>query len=194
MKRIRQKKIPLETQLGHLAMQFRSALNEAERAAVAGCYEHIVKHLIRSGEWEEMPAFEDMLPDEWMPEAFFTFWSIPSPHGHTDSEHPPLTISVTYPLFILMDGKSPVIVDGKEGRFRVPTLAVFTNSEGAEQYRDENFPKRKVALLPDEESFAKALKPVREFIALIAFDPYRVGKRMKTIPIDEMLRQLPDTP
>jgi hypothetical protein len=148
--------------------------------------------LIRGGVWEEMPAFEDMLPDEWMPEAFFKFWSIPLPRGHDYSEHAPRTFSVTYPLFILMDGKAPVIVDGKEGKFRVPVLAVFTNREAAEQYRDGNSPKSKVALLPDEESFAKALKVVRERIALVAFDPYRVGKRMKTVPVDEMLRQLPN--
>src|SRR5580692_6657248 len=101
-----QKKIPLETQLGHLAMQFRSTRDEAKRAAVARYYEDIVKQLIRSGEWEEMPTFEDMLPDEWMPEAFFKFWSIPSPHGHDSSKHAAMTISVTYPLFILMDGKA----------------------------------------------------------------------------------------
>jgi hypothetical protein len=75
-----------------------------------------------------------------------------------------------------------------------PVLAVFTDREAAEQYWDENFPKGKLALFPDEESFARALRLVREFIALVAFDPYRVGKRMKTIPVDEMLRQLPDTP
>jgi hypothetical protein len=194
MKRAQQKKIPLETQLGHLAMQFRSTRDEAQRAAVAGCYDRILKQLIRSGQWEEMPAFEDMLPDEWMPEAFFKFWSIPSPHGHNYSEHAPMAISLTYPLFMLMDGKAPVIVDGREGKARVPVLAVFTDRETVEQYRHENCLKGKVALFADEESFSKALKLVRERVALVAFDPHRAGKQRKTIPIDEMLRQLPDKP
>jgi hypothetical protein len=72
--------IPLETRLGLLAMQFRSTRDESERDQVAKVYEHVVDQLIASGKWEEMPAFEDMLPDERMPKAFFTFWSIPVPH------------------------------------------------------------------------------------------------------------------
>jgi hypothetical protein len=72
-------KIPLETQLGLLAMRFRSTRDESERDKVAGEYEHVVDELIARGKWKEMPSFEDMLPDERMPEAFFTFWSIPVP-------------------------------------------------------------------------------------------------------------------
>jgi hypothetical protein len=194
MKRARQQKIPLETQLGLLAMRFRSTRDEAERASVAGRYDQIVKQLIRSREWEEMPAFEDMLPDEWMPEAFFKFWSIPSPpcQQHTDNTTP--TVTIIYPLFILMDGKVPAIVCGKEGKARVPALAVFTERELAEQYRDQNLPKGKVSPLPDEESFARVLKIIRELIAVVVFDLGSGGKRMKMIPVDEMLRMLPDAP
>jgi hypothetical protein len=72
-------KIPLETQLGLRAMRFRSTRDEAERDQVAVEYEHIVDKLIASGKWQEMPPFEDMLPDERMPKAFFKFWSIPVP-------------------------------------------------------------------------------------------------------------------
>jgi hypothetical protein len=194
MKRTRQIKIPLETQLGQLAMQFRGARDDAERAAVTECYARIVKQLIRSGEWKEMPTFEDMLPDEWMPEAFFEFWAIPSPPGRAREEHSPLTIRVPYPLFLLMDGKAPVLVERKEGKARVPALAVFTDPVAAEHYRDEYVPNGKVASLPDEESFARALKLVRERIALVAFDPDRAARRVKTIPVDEMLRQLPHAP
>jgi hypothetical protein len=60
-------------------------------------------------------------------------------------------------------------------------------------YRDGNFSNGKVAVLSDAESFAKAPKLVRELVALVAFDPDRVGKPMKTIPVDELLRQLRDT-
>jgi len=195
MRRPRQKKIPLETQLGHLAMQFRSTRKEAERAAVAKRYEDIVNQLIERGKWKEMPTFEDMLPDEWMPEAFFKFWSIPSPpahNGHGYAGQAAMTIRVTYPLFIVMDGKAPVIVAGEEGNVPLKALAVFTDREAAEQYRDEYFPKGKVVQIPDEESFAKSLTIIRDLIALVAFDPYSIGKRMMTVPVDEMLRQLPD--
>src|SRR5260370_20853607 len=59
MRRPRQKKIPLETQLGLLAMRFRSTRAESERDAVAAAYEHVVAQLIESGKWEEMPSLED---------------------------------------------------------------------------------------------------------------------------------------
>ena len=81
MSQTRQPKIPLETQLGLLAMRFRSTRDESERDKVAADYQHVVDKLIASGKWEEMPTFEDMLPDEWMPKAFFKFWSIPVPHS-----------------------------------------------------------------------------------------------------------------
>ncbi|MBV9125028.1 MAG: hypothetical protein JO112_16865 [Planctomycetes bacterium] len=77
MRGSRMPKIPLQTQLGLLAMRFRSTRDESERNQVAADYKHVVEKLIASGKWEEMPAFEDMLPDEWKPEAFFKFWSIP---------------------------------------------------------------------------------------------------------------------
>jgi hypothetical protein len=81
MTQSRQTKVPLETQLGLLAMRFRSTRDESERNKVAAQYAHVVERLIASGKWKEMPAFEDMLPDEWMPKAFFKFWSIPDPHA-----------------------------------------------------------------------------------------------------------------
>jgi hypothetical protein len=81
MRRSKQPKIPLQTQLGLLAMRFRSTRDESERAKAAADYESVVDRLIASGKWEEMPSFEDMLPDERMPKAFFKFWSIPVPHN-----------------------------------------------------------------------------------------------------------------
>ena len=38
-------------------------------------YAKAVKKLIASGHWNEMPAPEDQLPDEFMPMEFFDFWS-----------------------------------------------------------------------------------------------------------------------
>lgn len=80
MSQSRQTRIPLETQLGLLAMRFRSTRDESERDKVAAEYECVIDRLIARGKWEEMPSFEDMLPDEKMPKAFFSFWSIPVPH------------------------------------------------------------------------------------------------------------------
>ena len=45
------------------------------RRAIADDYSRAVERLIRSGGWHEMPAPEDQLPDRWMPEAFFAYWS-----------------------------------------------------------------------------------------------------------------------
>ena len=43
--------------------------------AIAAEYAREVQRLIETGNWAEAPAFEDQLPDEWMPEAFFAYWS-----------------------------------------------------------------------------------------------------------------------
>ena len=79
MRKSQHQEKPPETQLGLLAMRFRSTRDESERDKAAAEYGHVVDQLIASGQWEEMPAFEDMLPDERIPEAFFKFWSIPAP-------------------------------------------------------------------------------------------------------------------
>ncbi|MFO0970018.1 MAG: hypothetical protein U0793_31080 [Gemmataceae bacterium] len=71
--------IPLETRLGLLAMRFRGTRDEGEREQVAAEYKRVVDKLIQRGEWKEMPSFEDMLPDERMPQAFYKFWKIPLP-------------------------------------------------------------------------------------------------------------------
>ena len=61
-------------QLGALAMRFRGTRDETVRRAIAAEYAQEVQRLIETGNWSEAPAFEDMLPDEWMPEAFFAYW------------------------------------------------------------------------------------------------------------------------
>ncbi|MEA2599617.1 MAG: hypothetical protein QOF89_609 [Acidobacteriota bacterium] len=65
----------LEEQLGGLAMRFRSTRSNVERRSIAREYAQTVTRLIRSGNWLEMPAPEDQLPDDWMPEEFFEYWS-----------------------------------------------------------------------------------------------------------------------
>lgn len=38
----------------------------------------MVDRLIKSGSWDEMPAPEDQLPDDWMPGSFHEFWALPN--------------------------------------------------------------------------------------------------------------------
>jgi len=64
-----------EERLGGLAMRFRGARREAERRDIAEDYSQTVERLIHSGRWHEMPPPEDQLPDDWMPPAFFEYWS-----------------------------------------------------------------------------------------------------------------------
>ena len=61
-------------QLGVLAMRFRGTRDETVRRAIAAEYAQEVQRLIESGNWSEAPALEDMLPDEWMPRAFYAYW------------------------------------------------------------------------------------------------------------------------
>lgn len=62
-------------QLGALAMRFRRTRDEAARRVIAAEYALVVQRLIDTGDWSEAPAFEDLLPDEWLPETFFVYWS-----------------------------------------------------------------------------------------------------------------------
>jgi hypothetical protein len=64
-----------EERLGGLAMKFRGTRHDAERRGIAEDYSQTVERLIRSGGWHEMPPPEDQLPDNWMPPAFFRYWS-----------------------------------------------------------------------------------------------------------------------
>ena len=65
-----------EEQLGGLAMRFRGTRSNAERRSIAREYAQTVTRLIRSGSWLEMPAPKDQLPDDWMLEEFFEYWSL----------------------------------------------------------------------------------------------------------------------
>ena len=61
--------------LGRLALRFRGTHRITERRDIAAEYSKAVDGLISSGKWQEMPAPEDQLPDDWMPKAFFEYWS-----------------------------------------------------------------------------------------------------------------------
>ena len=74
MSRFQPEMLQDEARLGQRAMKFRSTRQTAERQAIASEYAETVDRLIKSGDWQEMPAPEDQLPDDWMPKAFFEFW------------------------------------------------------------------------------------------------------------------------
>ncbi len=65
-----------ETRLGILAMRFRGTKDEEERKDIAKEYSRTVRKLIKSGKWNDIPALEDQLPDECMPE-FVKHWLTP---------------------------------------------------------------------------------------------------------------------
>ncbi|MCE9534747.1 MAG: hypothetical protein K8T89_27030 [Planctomycetes bacterium] len=64
-----------EEHLGDLAMKFRGTRHDEEREVIAKDYSQTVHRLIESGGWDEMPAPEDELPEEWMPKEYVAFWT-----------------------------------------------------------------------------------------------------------------------
>jgi hypothetical protein len=50
-------------------------LRNAERRDIATEYSKAVDGSINSVKWQDMPAPEDQLPDDWMPKSFFEYWS-----------------------------------------------------------------------------------------------------------------------
>lgn len=71
----------LEDRLGWIAMKFRGRHKPGDREEAIQEYAQVVYELVERGVWEEFPGPEDMLPDEYMPEVFFTFWGLRSPKG-----------------------------------------------------------------------------------------------------------------
>lgn len=60
--------------LGTLPMDFRGTKCDPDRRRIANDYSDTVERLIDSGSWDEIPAPEDQLPDDWMPQKFFDYW------------------------------------------------------------------------------------------------------------------------
>lgn len=65
-----------EDMLGLLAMKFRGSHNINEKNEAVRDYEQAVNRLVNSGKWKEMPALEDMLPHNLMPQIFFQYWGL----------------------------------------------------------------------------------------------------------------------
>jgi hypothetical protein len=79
METSRHSNLPLEKRLCILAREFRGTRNEQEHASIAAKYAEAVVELIKSKKWKRIPTPEDQLPDEWMPDQFFGFWSLRPP-------------------------------------------------------------------------------------------------------------------
>ncbi len=70
----------MNNKLGALAMRFRGTRDEAERRSIAGEYAEEVRRLVATGLWwQDFPAPEDTLPDEWMPKEYWAYWELKCP-------------------------------------------------------------------------------------------------------------------
>jgi hypothetical protein len=74
-----QASVPPAKQLCILAREFRSTRDLQQRVSIAKAYAEAVNQLIDSNKWRSIPPLEDQLPDEWMPDAFFTHWGLRLP-------------------------------------------------------------------------------------------------------------------
>jgi len=63
-----------EMRFAQLVSQFHHARSDEERRLIANEYACLVFQLIESGSWDQAPSWENWLPDEWMPQAFFDYW------------------------------------------------------------------------------------------------------------------------
>jgi hypothetical protein len=75
----RESTAPPAKQLCILAREFRRTRDEKARLVIADEYAEAVARLIQSNTWRKIPPLEDQLPDEWMPQAFFEYWSLTPP-------------------------------------------------------------------------------------------------------------------
>lgn len=73
----------LEDKLGWIAMKFRGD-RPGEREEAVKEYAQVVFELVESGVWHEIPSFEEMLPDKYMPEVFYTYWGLSIPNKNSE--------------------------------------------------------------------------------------------------------------
>lgn len=104
-----------------------------------------------------------------------------------------MTFTVQYPVFVV-GKKSPddvALVDLMNGNQKAKGVAIFTDREGAEEFRDRYHKSFGIIPLPDEQHLANLLAVLKSLISEVVFDPYQIGKRTQTITVAEMLVQLP---
>lgn len=86
----------------------------------------------------------------------------------------PPNISVTK-LMTLSDPDAPTAV------------AIFTDREAAEQFRDEKASGYDVFAITEPQDLVKILAAIKPTAPVVVFDPYRLGKPARIAPIDEVI-------
>ena len=82
------------------------------------------------------------------------------------------------------------LVKGKLESSMLHCLGLFTDEEGAVDFRDEHYPGWPMGAVPDEKYLATLLMAIRDKVTMVAFDPYKMGNRTTTIPLNVLLEQL----
>ena len=101
-----------------------------------------------------------------------------------------------YPLYVVVikDPHDDIIttdLQDAETGVKAKGVPIFTDREGAEEFRDRYHPAYKVGQLQDDTALAKLLKYLkRHDVTIVAFDPYKIGKRTQSVSIDEVLEGL----
>ena len=103
---------------------------------------------------------------------------------------------VDFPVFIIVNESmtEAVRLDLLNGEAKEQGVAVFTDLDGAREFRDGHHRGAKIGTLPDEVALADVLIKMKKKypdISEVVFDPYRIGKRIQSITLSEMLAQLP---
>jgi hypothetical protein len=107
-----------------------------------------------------------------------------------------MTFQHDYPLFILC--KEAAVNDEGLPTFRdvvaldnpKTAVAVFTDRLEAEQFRNETYPDLQLFEIAAVADFRAFLAVMQASADWVAFDPWRVGKGVHSIRIDELLKQL----
>ena len=104
-----------------------------------------------------------------------------------------MTFLAQYPLYVVVkhEPDNIALIDLTNGAAKAKGLAVFTDKEGAEEFRDRYHGNFIVETLSDEAAFARLLTALESIVSEVVFYPYVVGKHAQTITVAEMLEQLP---
>ncbi len=105
-----------------------------------------------------------------------------------------MTYHVQYPLYFISKGSDLAVALGKLEESKAKMIPIFTDEDGALEFRDRYFPDWQLGAIPDEAWFAKLLGLYKDDLLLVAFDPLRLGLRTATIPINVMIEQLTQDP
>src|SRR5437870_5069537 len=101
-----------------------------------------------------------------------------------------MKFTVLYPVFIITKEDDVALLEMKDEGSMVHALAVFTDEEAAVDFRDKHYQGWSMGEIPDEAFFSRLLTALRTKVFLVAFDPYRMGRRTATIPLNVLLEQM----